>query len=106
MVKTLGDLLDRAADILGTDREFRLRFTRASLVSYINQGCLLLRSAVGDDWFQVDVPYTANVGTYTWPLEMMNPIRVAYRDRGRDQGGVPQARPKAPSGREPRGQEE
>ena len=77
---TLGNILDRAYDVLGDVRNNPKRFQRDELVDLINEGCLVFRRFVEDKWFRHDEDTVASQSTYTFPSQSVRAIRVAYDD--------------------------
>jgi hypothetical protein len=76
----LGDLLDRAFDILGDERADPEYFVRDDLVDLMNEGCMIFRREVEDEWYRQDVPAVAGTAIYDYPDVNVRGMRIAFDD--------------------------
>lgn len=76
----LGEGLDRVYDILGDVRSNPREFPRARIVDLLNEGCMVFRRFVEDEWFRATQDLIADQAVYTFPTQSMRAIRVAFED--------------------------
>lgn len=80
----LGELLDRAYDVLQDDKASPRDYLRQPLVDYVNRGCLLWRAQIEDYWFREYVPLVANQSIYDLPDECVRVQRISFDDTTMD----------------------
>lgn len=77
---TLGELLDRAYEILGDLRAAPRIYPRQMLLDIVNRGTLLFRATAAEVWRRQDIPTVGGTGEYEIPPTILELRRVAYDD--------------------------
>jgi hypothetical protein len=76
----LGQLLDRAYDVLGDVRDGPRQFPADRLTDLVNEGVLTYRRWVEDKWFRTQQELTAGTAVYTFHDDNIRAWRIAYDD--------------------------
>lgn len=77
----LGEVLERLYHRLGDVKANPKTFTRARLLELVNEGCLVFREQVEDEWYRADQDVTAAQAVYSFISDHIRAVRVAYDDR-------------------------
>jgi hypothetical protein len=73
-------MLDRVYDVLGDVRNAPRQFPRAKVVELVNEGQMVFRRFVEDEWFRTTEDLVASQGVYTFTDQSLRAIRVAFED--------------------------